>query len=82
LIRWRQCFEETHFFCTEERGSRFLHKLTQIQNCLENEYQGISFPTDKALLYVVQMPKNHMNIVVVGLALPIHIQHATYGFEC
>jgi len=26
--------------------------------------------------------KNHMNTVVVGLALPIHIQHATYGFEC
>jgi hypothetical protein len=26
--------------------------------------------------------KNHMNTVVVGLALQIHIQHAMYGFEC
>jgi hypothetical protein len=32
-------------------------------------------------LYVVQMPNNHMNTVVVGLALSIHIQHAMYGFE-
>jgi len=38
LVHGRQCFEGTHFLCTEDRGSRFLHKWTQTQKCLENVY--------------------------------------------